>query len=38
MVEVFKTDVTSQVHADMLVQQIHRNFSAYTANFDLDDL
>jgi hypothetical protein len=37
MVEVFRTDVTQAHHADWIVDQIHRNFGNYTANFDLDD-
>jgi len=37
MVEVFKTNVIEQDHADMLVDQIHKRFSGYMANFDLDD-
>jgi hypothetical protein len=37
MVEVFKTDVKDRDHADMLVDEIHKTFCDYTANFDLDD-
>ena len=37
MVEVFKTNVGNQVQATMLVDQIHKNFSYYKANFDLED-
>ncbi len=37
MVEVFKTDVTDQHHANMLIDQIQKNFAGYTVNFDLED-
>lgn len=37
MVEVFKTNVIEQRHAAMLVDEIHRNFVNYKANFDLED-
>ena len=37
MVEVFKTDVTDQHHANMLIEQIQKNFAGYTVNFDLED-
>lgn len=37
MVEVFKTDVKSCEDANMLIEQIHQNFKAYHANFDLED-
>jgi hypothetical protein len=37
MVEVFKTDVKSTRHAIKLLDQIHKQFSEYQANFDLDD-
>jgi hypothetical protein len=37
MVEVFKTDVNHRMHANMLVEQIHKTFSGYKANFDLED-
>lgn len=37
MVEVFKTNVNDQGHAHMLIDQIHRNFIEYKANFDLQD-
>lgn len=36
-IEVFKTDVTERDHADMLIEQIHRHFAGYKANFDLHD-
>jgi hypothetical protein len=37
MVEVFKTNVKERMHANMLIGQIHRAFTGYKANFDLDD-
>ena len=37
MIEVFKTNVKSRVHADKLVDRIHKEFVQYKANFDLDD-
>ena len=37
MIEVFKTNVEHRMHALMLVEQIHKTFSGYRANFDLDD-
>lgn len=37
MVEVFKTDVTSQQHADMLLGRIHDTFTDHIASFDLED-
>jgi len=37
MVEVFKTNVIEQDHANMVVERIHEKFSGYKANFDLDD-
>ena len=37
MIEVFKTNVKNRVHADKLVDRIHKNFVHYKANFDLDD-
>lgn len=37
MIEVFKTNVTQRVHANMLVLQIHKAFNNYEVNFDLDD-
>lgn len=37
MVEVFKTNVTEQHHAKLLLDLIHKNFQGYKANFDLDD-
>ena len=37
MVEVFKTDVTSQDHADRLIDEIHHTCRGYKANFDLED-
>jgi len=37
MVEVFKTNVHDRYQASVLIDQIHRNFENYQANFDLDD-
>lgn len=37
MVEVFKTSVKDQDVADKLIDQIHKTFIGYTANFDLQD-
>ncbi|MDB5247590.1 MAG: hypothetical protein JWQ40_1984 [Segetibacter sp.] len=37
MVEVFKTNVTDKHQATILVDQIHRSFTGYKANFDLED-
>jgi hypothetical protein len=37
MVEVFKTDIRDEAHATMLLDQIHKNFRGYKANFDLED-
>jgi hypothetical protein len=37
MVEVFKTDIRDGGHAVMLLDQIHKNFQGYKANFDLED-
>jgi hypothetical protein len=37
MVEVFKTDVHDLQQANILVEQIHKYFSEYSANFDLED-
>ena len=37
MIEVFKTNVESYDQAAMLIDQIHRNFAGYKANFDLQD-
>lgn len=36
MVEVFKTNVDNETHAQMLVHQIERTLG-YNATFDLDD-
>lgn len=36
-VEVFKTDVQDREHAKRLIDQIHKTFRSYRANFDLDD-
>lgn len=37
MIEVFKTNVEEWVHAHLLVQELHKAFSEYKANFDLQD-
>ena len=37
MVEVFKTNVGSPEHAEMLVRQIHITYNRSRANFDLED-
>ena len=37
MVEVFKTNVTNQHDAELLLNRIHTLFTDYEANFDLDD-
>lgn len=37
MVEVFKTTVRDSYHATLVLEQIHRTFPMYDANFDLDD-
>jgi hypothetical protein len=37
MVEVFKTNVEDSGQAIMLIDQIHKSFRHYKANFDLED-
>lgn len=37
MVEVFKTNVEDHQQAKILLEQIHKVFTGYKANFDLDD-
>jgi hypothetical protein len=37
MIEVFKTNVTERDQANRLVDQIHKTFMDYKANFDLED-
>ncbi len=37
MIEVFKTNVHNRQDAGMLIEQIHRSFIHYEANFDLED-
>lgn len=37
MIEVFKTSVTERWQANILVEQIHKQFIHYKANFDLQD-
>ncbi|HEY9195565.1 MAG TPA: hypothetical protein VIM77_04845 [Mucilaginibacter sp.] len=36
-VEVFKTNVSKRKYAKVLLSGIHKTFSDYRANFDLDD-
>ncbi|MEN0054896.1 MAG: hypothetical protein AAGC65_14570 [Mucilaginibacter sp.] len=36
-VEVFKTNVSTRRYANKLLNHIHKTFSRYSANFDLDD-
>ena len=37
MIEVFRTNVKERLHADQLLDQIHKSFPLYKANFDLED-
>lgn len=37
MVEVFKTNIANCEDAKCIIDQIHRQFSDYQANFDLED-
>jgi hypothetical protein len=37
MIEIFRTNVRRKSQAQMLLARIHRNYKAYTANFDLQD-
>lgn len=37
MVEVFKTNVEDHQQAKILLEEIHKVFTGYKANFDLDD-
>jgi hypothetical protein len=37
MVEVFKTNVNDDCHANLLIEEIHNQFVDYAANFDLED-
>ena len=37
MIEVFKTNVTDQHHANMVIERIHHTFANHRANFDLED-
>jgi len=37
MVEVFKTNVQDPDNANLLLDQIHKTFKGYKANFDLED-
>ena len=37
MAEVFRTNIEDRNHANMLIDQIHKTFIHYKANFDLED-
>ncbi|MFD2570418.1 hypothetical protein ACFSUS_07220 [Spirosoma soli] len=37
MIEVFKTDVRDQDHANVLLDCLHETFAGHTASFDLED-
>jgi hypothetical protein len=37
MIEVFKTNVKCRDHANVLIDEIHRMFTGYEVNFDLED-
>lgn len=37
MVEIFRTDVTEQVHAAQLLELLRERFPGYELHFDLDD-
>lgn len=37
MIEVFKTNVKEDCHANLLIDQIHKTFEGHEANFDLED-
>ncbi len=37
MIEVFKTNVSDHITANLLLEEIHRKFFCYEANFDLTD-
>ena len=37
MIEVFKTNVKDKSQSEVLINQIHKAFPTYKANFDLDD-
>ena len=36
-IEVFKTNVNDRAHANMIIDYIHKSYSYYRANFDLQD-
>jgi len=36
-VEVFKTNVSTRTYANKLLNHIHKAFTKYNANFDLED-
>ena len=37
LIEVFRTNVNDKVHANMIIDHIHKIFTYYKANFDLQD-
>ncbi len=37
MIEVFKTNVKEDSHANLLIDEIHKTFKGHEANFDLED-
>ena len=37
MIEVFKTNIIYPQQAERLLELIHKTFTSYKANFDLDD-
>ena len=37
MVEVFKTNVDHKTQSTILLDEIHKTFTSYEANFDLED-
>lgn len=37
MIEVFKTNVNKRKYANILLDEIHKAFAGYKANFDLED-
>ncbi len=37
IIEVFKTNISDRQQADMLINEIHKNFTEYKANVDLWD-
>jgi len=37
MIEVFRTNVNDRAQANMIIDRIHKQYSFYRANFDLQD-